>query len=86
VPALTETGYEKLPDATWWTQQLLPELKKYPVAYVMVWRNGRPDHYYALYPGQASAADFRQFPAVRRRQAGAAGQAAWAPENPYDFP
>ena len=66
VPALTETGYEKLPDATWWTRQLLPELKKYPVAYVLVWRNGRPDHYYAPYPGQASAADFRQFAADKQ--------------------
>ena len=65
VPALTETGNERLPDATWWTGQLLPELKKYPVAYVLVWRNGRPDHYYAPYPGQASAADFRQFAADR---------------------
>ena len=63
VPALTETGSERLPDPTWWTQQLLPELKKHPVAYVLVWRNGRPDHYYAPYPGQASAADFKQFAA-----------------------
>ena len=66
VPALTETGAERLPDPTWWTAQLLPELKKYPVAYVMVWRNGRPDHYYAPYPGQASAADFRQFAADKQ--------------------
>ena len=61
VAALTETGYEKLPNATWWTQTLLPTLSKYNLSYVLVWRNGRPDHYYAPFPGQASADDFKQF-------------------------
>jgi mannan endo-1,4-beta-mannosidase len=61
VAALTETGYERLPSATWWTQTLLPTLSKYNLAYVLVWRNGRPDHYYAPYPGQLSADDFKQF-------------------------
>lgn len=61
VPALTETGYEQLPSATWWTQTLLPTLSKYNLSYVLVWRNGRPDHYYAPYPGQLSAEDFKQF-------------------------
>ncbi len=61
VAALTETGYEKLPAPTWWTQTLLPALSNYRLAYVLVWRNGRPDHYYAPFPGQASADDFKQF-------------------------
>lgn len=61
VAALTETGYEKLPNANWWTQTLLPTLSKYNLSYVLVWRNGRPDHYYAPFPGQASAEDFKQF-------------------------
>ena len=61
IAALTETGYEKLPAATWWTQTLLPTLSKYNLSYVLVWRNGRPDHFYAPYPGQASADDFKQF-------------------------
>lgn len=61
VAALTETGYERLPNATWWTQTLLPTLSKYNLSYVLVWRNGRPDHYYAPFPGQASADDFKQF-------------------------
>ncbi|RYE16227.1 MAG: beta-mannosidase, partial [Sphingobacteriales bacterium] len=29
--------------------------------YVMMWRNGRPDHYYAPYPGQVSEPDFVKF-------------------------
>ena len=61
LPALTETGLERLPDANWWTKTLLPTIAGYKLSYVLVWRNGRPDHYYAPYPGQASAADFKTF-------------------------
>jgi hypothetical protein len=61
IPALTETGFERIPEAGWWTQTLLPALRSYQLSYVLVWRNGRPDHYYAPYPGQASEADFRKF-------------------------
>ena len=61
LPALTETGSERLPAADWWTKTLLPIITKYQLSYVLVWRNGRPDHYYAPYPGQASAADFKAF-------------------------
>ena len=61
VPALTETGYEQIPDATWWTSTLLPIISKYRLSYVLLWRNGRPDHYYVPYPGQVSADDFKTF-------------------------
>ena len=49
VIAVTETGYEGIPDAKWWTGTLLPALEKYPLAYVLVWRNAREKvtHYYA---------------------------------------
>lgn len=61
--AVTETGYEAIPDSTWWTETLLPVVCKYPVSYVLVWRNARerPNHYYAPYPGQTSADDFVNF-------------------------
>lgn len=64
VVAVTETGYEGIPDAQWWTGTLLPVLEKHPaVAYVLVWRNAREKvtHFYAPYPGQASAKDFVDF-------------------------
>lgn len=63
VMAVTETGYEAIPDSTWWTETLLPTVSKYPVSYVLVWRNARerPNHYYAPYPGQVSANNFLQF-------------------------
>jgi mannan endo-1,4-beta-mannosidase len=61
IPALTETGLENIPEPQWWTQTLLPALQEHKLSYVLVWRNGRPDHYYAPYPGQASAEDFKKF-------------------------
>lgn len=61
--AITETGYETIPDPDWWTKVLLPIIKEYPVTYVLVWRNAREreNHYYAPYPGQVSATDFVKF-------------------------
>ncbi|HNX89209.1 MAG TPA: glycosyl hydrolase [Paludibacteraceae bacterium] len=61
--ALTETGLEAIPIADWWTNVLLPIVEKYPVSYVLVWRNAydRENHYYAPYPGQISEADFKKF-------------------------
>lgn len=61
--AITETGYETIPDSLWWTETLLSIIKEYPVSYVLVWRNAREreNHYYAPYPGQISAADFVKF-------------------------
>lgn len=63
VIAITETGYEGIPDAKWWTGTLLPAVEKHPIAYVLVWRNARErvSHFYAPYPGQASADDFVTF-------------------------
>lgn len=61
--AVTETGYETIPDSLWWTQTLMPVVEKYPVSYVLVWRNAREreNHYYAPFPGHPSAADFVNF-------------------------
>ena len=63
VAALTETGQGGLSTANWWTAVLAPVLAKYPVAYVLVWRNAhdKPGHFFAPYPGQQSASDFVRF-------------------------
>ena len=66
VPAITETGYECIPEKNWWTAVLYPVIKDYPLAYVMVWRNGRPDHYYAPHPENVSAPDFVIFSTAPR--------------------
>jgi len=65
VAALTETGFETIPDETWWTEKLLKGIKSDPeakkIAWVLLWRNGRPDHHYCPYPKHSSAADFIKF-------------------------
>ena len=63
--ALTETGLESIPNATWWTETLLKTLRteKLELAYVLVWRNDAtsPTHFYAPFPGQTSVTDFIKF-------------------------
>jgi mannan endo-1,4-beta-mannosidase len=66
IPALTETGYERIPATKWWTETLLPVLDAYKLSYVLTWRNGRPDHYFAPYLGQQSGEDFKAFSASAR--------------------
>jgi len=70
IAALTETGYEMIPDPTWWTGTLLNVLDHdqltRKLAWVLVWRNAnaledRPNHYYVPYPGHPSANDFIEF-------------------------
>ena len=61
--AVTECGMESISDPQWFTGTLAPVINKYPLAYVQFWRNAydNPTHFYAPYPGHASAADFKQF-------------------------
>jgi len=63
VAAITDTGYEQIPNAHWFTQVLYPSSKDYPVAWVLLWRNAinRPNHYYVPYPAHPAADDFREF-------------------------
>lgn len=64
--AVTETGYEGIKDPVWWTEVLYQSIKDYPVSYVLTWRNAcdQPNHYYAPFPGQESAEDFKVFAAL----------------------
>ena len=63
--AVTETGYEGIPNQKWWTSVLYETLKDYPVSYVLTWRNAcdanMQHHFYAPYPGHTSADDFKAF-------------------------
>lgn len=69
IAAVTETGLEAIPDPDWWTDVLGRGLAAQPgVAWVLVWRNANPandrkEHFYAPYPGQVSAGDFRRWTA-----------------------
>ncbi len=61
VACLAETGFEGIPSNDWWTKVLLPTLAKYKTSYVLLWRNANTHHFYAPYPGQQSADNFKQF-------------------------
>ncbi len=56
--ALTECGYLNIPDATWWTHVLKPQIEKYPISYFLVWRNDGRRQYFAPAPGTKDAKDF----------------------------
>lgn len=58
--ALTECGYQNLPDPTWWTRVLKPQIGKYPLSYFLVWRNADNRQYFAPAPNTKDAPDFRK--------------------------
>ena len=64
--AVTEAGYEGIPQADWRTGTLYEALKDYPLSYVLTWRNAcdKPEHFYAPFPGHLSADDFKAFAAM----------------------
>lgn len=62
--AVTETGYEKVPNPTWWTEVLDKAIGRFKPSYVLVWRNAHDrgfDHFYAPYPGHISEENFKAF-------------------------
>lgn len=56
--ALTECGMKNMPDATWWTRVLKPQMDKYPICYFLLWRNYKTE-YFGPSPGLDCADDFR---------------------------
>jgi mannan endo-1,4-beta-mannosidase len=65
IAALTEVGYENLPEPTWFNHYLLPPFKTDSLAekicYAGVWRNASTTHHFAPYPGHASVPGFLEF-------------------------
>lgn len=60
--ALTETGnFSMASNATWWTDVLYSSIKNSGIAWVMVWRNARKDHYFSTYPAETTETNFKQF-------------------------
>ena len=64
--ALTECGYQNIPDPTWWTRVLKPQIEKYPISYFLVWRNFNSKHYFAPAPTTKDAPDFRKMVSDKR--------------------
>ena len=63
--AVTEFGYESVPEQNWWTEVMQKAVDGYPIAYALAWRNASglpgPHHYFAPWPGQISEADFVEY-------------------------
>lgn len=61
--ALTETGFEGIKEADWWTRVLCPAVEGHHVSYLLTWRNAWniETHFYAPWPGSGDAEDFRAF-------------------------
>jgi len=60
--ALTETGnIDPGSDPKWWTEHLYPGIKDSGIAWVLLWRNARLDHYFSTYKDDVTAEDFREF-------------------------
>jgi hypothetical protein len=66
IPALTEFGYAKVPDSTWWTNVFYKALGHHKISYALAWRNAGFDKagiadFYVPYKGQMSENDFKKF-------------------------
>lgn len=70
IAALTETGNNKLTIPNFWTDRILAptlaDAQASEIVYVMVWRNAnlareKAEQFFAPYPGQATAEDFKRF-------------------------
>ena len=65
IMALSETGLETIPNEKWFTDVVLHTLNANEstrkAAWILFWRNGRPDHFYAPHPGHPSVPDFIEF-------------------------
>ncbi|MCP9765684.1 glycoside hydrolase family 26 protein [Lacihabitans soyangensis] len=59
--AITEMGLEKITESNWWTNIVFPLIKNQGLCYILLWRNGRPDHYYTPFKGHKSEHDFIKF-------------------------
>jgi len=56
--ALTECGYQNIPDPSWWTRVLKPQIQQYPILYFLVWRNADKRQFFGPAPGMANTPDF----------------------------
>lgn len=65
--AISEIGYDQIPDKNWWTETLEPVINEYNFKFVMLWRNAgfltktQRYHYYIPYKGDISYNDFVDF-------------------------
>lgn len=65
IAIVAETGFESIPDNTYFTEAVYPVISKYRVSWILFWRNAwesdKPDHYYTPYKGHPAENDFKAF-------------------------
>lgn len=65
--AVAETGLEGCGYDTFWTDAVDRAVRRYPIAYVLTWRNAletlKPGHFFGPWPGGPSSEDFAAFAA-----------------------
>lgn len=59
--AITETGYEGIKQADWFTKMLYPIVQNKGLSYMLFWRNANATQPYVPYVGHAAANDFKAF-------------------------
>ncbi len=63
IPALTETGLEKITNPDWFTGVMWNNIKtdsiKKNKPHLLVWRNAHLGHFYAPYRGHSSVPNFK---------------------------
>tara|TARA_R110000868_G_C10905788_1_gene764613 strand:+ start:867 stop:1895 length:1029 start_codon:yes stop_codon:yes gene_type:complete len=59
--ALTEVGVDKIPIAKWWTSVLDEVVSGTGIAWVLLWRNHTPEHFFVSYLSHDSVPDFIVF-------------------------
>jgi mannan endo-1,4-beta-mannosidase len=65
VPAITETGMERFPYPTYFSEVGYDIINKYKISYILFWRNAweRENHYYVPFLNHPAAQDFIDFTA-----------------------
>ena len=57
--AMTECGFKNIPDSTWFTRVLKPQMDKYPICYFLLWRNYEKE-YFGPVPGAPCGNDYKK--------------------------
>ena len=57
--AMTECGFKNIPDATWFSRVLKPQMDKYPISYFLLWRNYEKE-WFGPVPGTPCGDDYRK--------------------------
>lgn len=64
IPTISETGWEGIKQADYFTKVIAPLLEPYKISWILFWRNAwepdKPGHFYLPYKGHESAEDFKK--------------------------